>query len=67
MFADFHYVLIHIDRHPEALVGQYGVWITVILFPVIFVETGPWSPRFSRATPFSSSPVPWPRRDIYRW
>lgn len=37
LFADF---VLHIDRHLEALVGDMGPWIYVLLFLIIFCETG---------------------------
>jgi membrane-associated protein len=33
------YVL-HLDQHLAALVAQYGIWIYVILFAIVFAETG---------------------------
>jgi len=33
-------VFLHIDKHLEAVVAQYGVWVYAILFAIIFVETG---------------------------
>jgi membrane-associated protein len=33
-------VFLHLDRHLEAVVAQYGVWVYAILFSIIFVETG---------------------------
>ena len=32
--------ILHIDRYLEAFVQAYGVWVYVILFLVVFVETG---------------------------
>ena len=32
--------LLHLDRHLSALVSDYGAWIYVILFLIIFCETG---------------------------
>ena len=32
--------ILHIDRHLAALVADYGAWIYVILFLIIFCETG---------------------------
>ena len=32
--------ILHIDRYLEAFVQDYGVWIYVILFLIVFVETG---------------------------
>jgi membrane-associated protein len=32
--------VLHVDRHLEAFVAQYGTWVYVLLFAVIFVETG---------------------------
>ncbi len=31
---------LHVDRHLEAFVGQYGAWVYALLFLIIFVETG---------------------------
>jgi len=38
--AQFIDVFLHLDKHLEAVVAQYGVWVYVILFAIIFVETG---------------------------
>ncbi len=32
--------ILHIDKHLEAFVTAYGVWVYVLLFLIIFVETG---------------------------
>ena len=32
--------ILHIDKHLEAFVGSYGLWVYALLFLVIFVETG---------------------------
>ena len=32
--------IIHIDKHLEAFVLNYGVWVYALLFLIIFVETG---------------------------
>ncbi len=32
--------IIHIDKHLEAFVANYGVWVYALLFTIIFVETG---------------------------
>ena len=32
--------IVHIDRHLQALVLEYGVWVNGILFLIIFCETG---------------------------
>lgn len=37
VFADF---LLHVDRHLEVFVQQYGAWIYALLFLIVFVETG---------------------------
>jgi len=36
-FAD---LLLHLDRHLAAIIQQYGVWTYLILFLIIFCETG---------------------------
>lgn len=33
-------IFLHLDKHLEAMVAQYGVWIYAILFAIIFIETG---------------------------
>ncbi|WIM06777.1 MAG: DedA family protein [Candidatus Nitricoxidivorans perseverans] len=33
-------IILHLDRHLAALVQQYGTWIYVILFAIVFCETG---------------------------
>ena len=33
-------IILHLDKHLEFLVQQYGHWIYVILFAIIFSETG---------------------------
>ena len=33
-------LILHLDKHLEWLVQQYGVWIYAILFAIIFCETG---------------------------
>ncbi len=32
--------ILHIDKHLELLTAEYGVWIYVILFLIVFAETG---------------------------
>lgn len=32
--------ILHVDRHLEAFVQSYGTWVYVLLFLVVFVETG---------------------------
>lgn len=33
-------ILLHLDRHLEALIAGYGVWVYAILFLIVFCETG---------------------------
>jgi membrane-associated protein len=33
-------IFLHLDKHLQAVVTQYGVWVYAILFAIIFVETG---------------------------
>ena len=33
-------LILHLDKHLVALIAEYGVWIYVILFAIIFCETG---------------------------
>jgi membrane-associated protein len=32
--------ILHVDQHLEVFVRQYGAWIYVLLFVIVFVETG---------------------------
>ena len=32
--------ILHVDKHLEAFVTNYGLWVYALLFVVIFVETG---------------------------
>ncbi|MCC7484267.1 MAG: DedA family protein [Burkholderiales bacterium] len=38
--AAFFDILLHLDRHLQWLVANYGAWIYAILFAIIFCETG---------------------------
>jgi membrane-associated protein len=33
-------IFLHLDKHLEAVVQAYGVWVYALLFAIIFVETG---------------------------
>jgi membrane-associated protein len=33
-------IFLHLDKHLQTLVTQYGVWVYALLFLIIFVETG---------------------------
>ena len=33
-------IVLHLDKHLGDLVGQFGPWLYVILFLIIFCETG---------------------------
>jgi membrane-associated protein len=33
-------IFLHLDKHLQTLVTQYGVWVYAILFLIIFIETG---------------------------
>src|SRR5919112_6065402 len=33
-------IVLHLDRHLQQLVANYGTWIYLILFLIIFCETG---------------------------
>jgi membrane-associated protein len=39
-FATAVDVVLHLDRHLDAFIGSYGLWMYLILFLVIFFETG---------------------------
>jgi membrane-associated protein len=32
--------ILHVDKHLQAFVAQYGTWVYALLFAIIFVETG---------------------------
>jgi membrane-associated protein len=32
--------ILHIDKHLQAFVAQYGAWVYVLLFVIVFTETG---------------------------
>ena len=40
LLSAFIDIILHLDKHLEILVQQYGTWIYVILFAIIFSETG---------------------------
>ena len=40
LLVSFIDIVLHLDRHLQALVAQYGPWIYLILFLIIFCETG---------------------------
>ncbi|MBM3876574.1 MAG: DedA family protein [Verrucomicrobia bacterium] len=33
-------IVLHLNRHLDALVGEYGAWVYAILFLIVFCETG---------------------------
>jgi membrane-associated protein len=40
LLATFIDVVLHLDRHLQVLVAQYGAWVYLILFVIVFCETG---------------------------
>ncbi|MGH7555964.1 MAG: DedA family protein [Longimicrobiales bacterium] len=40
LVATFVDIVLHLDRHLQWLVANYGAWIYVILFLIVFCETG---------------------------
>jgi len=40
LIAGFIDIVLHLDRHLQWLVANYGVWIYAILFLIVFCETG---------------------------
>ena len=40
IFAFLVDFILHVDKHLEAFVVAYGTWVYVLLFAIIFVETG---------------------------
>src|SRR5438874_4175766 len=33
-------LVVHLDRHLEGFVAQYGAWVYALLFAIVFCETG---------------------------
>jgi len=40
LLSTFLDIVLHLDRHLQWLVANYGIWIYLILFAIIFCETG---------------------------
>jgi membrane-associated protein len=40
LVSTFFDILVHLDQHLASLVAKYGLWIYLILFTIIFCETG---------------------------
>lgn len=40
LLATFIDVVLHLDKHLQVLVAQYGAWVYLILFVIVFCETG---------------------------
>lgn len=40
LFATFIDIVLHLDKHLQVLVAQYGAWVYLILFVIVFCETG---------------------------
>lgn len=40
LIAAFFDVVLHLDRHLQAVAAEYGTWIYLLLFLIIFCETG---------------------------
>ncbi len=40
LLAQFFDILLHLDKHLQALVVSHGAWIYLILFLIVFCETG---------------------------
>lgn len=40
LLAQFIDIVLHLDKHLALMVAEYGVWIYVILFAIVFCETG---------------------------
>jgi membrane-associated protein len=40
LITGFIDIVLHLDKHLEILVQQYGTWVYAILFAIIFCETG---------------------------
>ena len=40
LFAQFIDILLHLDRYLAQFVSEYGVWVYLLLFLIVFAETG---------------------------
>src|SRR3979490_212136 len=40
LFAQFFDIVLHLDKHLTVLIQQYGAWVYLILFLIIYCETG---------------------------
>ena len=40
ILANFLDIFLHLDRHLEVLIAAYGLWTYLILFAIVFCETG---------------------------
>ena len=40
LFSAFIDIILHLDRHLADLLAQYGAWVYLILFTIVFCETG---------------------------
>lgn len=40
LLASFIDIVLHLDKHLQVLVAQYGAWVYLILFVIVFCETG---------------------------
>ena len=40
LFAEFFDIVLHLDKHLTVLIQTYGAWIYLILFLIIYCETG---------------------------
>ena len=51
-------MLLHVDKSLGALLAQYGTYVYLVLFAIVFCETGLVVLSSSPATPCCSSPAP---------
>ena len=40
LISSFFDIVLHLDKHLQMLVQDYGVWVYLILFAIVFCETG---------------------------
>ena len=40
LLASFIDIVLHLDKHLQMLVQNYGTWVYLILFAIVFCETG---------------------------
>ena len=61
LLKQFVDLFLHLDTHLSQVIAQYGTWTYLILFVIMFCETGLVVTPFLPATRCCSPPAPSPR------